>query len=101
MYVLCMYYVCTMYVLCMYYVCTMYVLCMYYVCTMYVLCMYYVCTMYVLCMGQFFHVLYIYYKNPLHLNHYNSQTINAIDFLFSTLHTTPFLYGKIHFGVLH
>ena len=27
--------------------------------------------------------------------------VKAIDFLLSTLHTTPFLYSKIHFGVLH
>ena len=27
--------------------------------------------------------------------------VKAINFLFSTLHTTPFLYGKIYFGVLH
>ena len=31
---------------------------------------------------------------------YNFQTVKAIDFLFSTLHTTPFLYGEIRFGVL-
>ena len=29
------------------------------------------------------------------------QTVYALDFLFSALHTTPFLYAKIHFGVLH
>ena len=39
-------------------------------------------------------------KIPLRLNHYNFQTVRAIDFLFSTLHTTPFLYGEIRFGVL-
>ena len=41
------------------------------------------------------------YKNPLHMDHCNFPTVNTINFLFSTLHTTPFLYGKIHFGVLH
>ena len=41
------------------------------------------------------------YKNSLRLNHYNFRMINAIDFLFSTLLTTPFLNGKIHFGALH
>ena len=41
------------------------------------------------------------YKIALHLNRNNFRTIKAINFLFSTLHTTPFLYGKIHFGVLH
>ena len=39
-------------------------------------------------------------KIPLRLNRYNFQTVKAIDFLFSTLHTTPFLYGEIRFGVL-
>ena len=39
----------------------------------------------------------------LRLNHYNFRTVKAIDFLFSSLNTTSyaFLYGKIHFGVLH
>ena len=47
--------------------------------------------------------LYIYksYKNHSRLNRYNFRTVHAIDFLFSTLHTTPFLYGKILLGVLH
>ena len=40
-------------------------------------------------------------KIPLRLNRYNFQTVKAIDFLFSTLHTKPFLYGEIRFGVLH
>ena len=39
-------------------------------------------------------------KISLRLNCYNFQTVKAIDFLFSTLHTTPFLYGEIRFGVL-
>ena len=30
------------------------------------------------------------YKNASRLNRYNFPTDNAIDFLFSTLHTTPF-----------
>ena len=42
-----------------------------------------------------------YNKNALRLICYNFQTVNAINFLFSTLHTAPFLYGKKHFGVLH
>ena len=48
-------------------------------------------------------VPYIYksYKNHSRLNRYNFRTVHAIDFLFSPLHTTPFLYGKILFGVLH
>ena len=45
--------------------------------------------------------IYISYKNHSRLNRYNFRTVHAIDFLFSTLHTTPFLYGKILFGVLH
>ena len=45
---------------------------------------------------------YIYksYKNDSRLNCYNFGTVIAIDFLFSKLHITPFLYGKIDFGVL-
>ena len=42
-----------------------------------------------------------YNKNALRLICYNFRTVNAINFLFSTLHTAPFLYGKIYFGVLH
>ena len=41
------------------------------------------------------------YKIALHFNHNNFRTVKAIDFLFSTLYTTPFFYGKVHFGVLH
>ena len=32
------------------------------------------------------------YKNASRLNRYTFPTDNAIDFLFSTLHTTPFHY---------
>ena len=39
-------------------------------------------------------------KIPLRLNRYNFQTVRAIDFLFSTLRTTPFLYIEMRFGVL-
>ena len=42
-----------------------------------------------------------YNKNVLRLICYNFRTVNAITFLFSTLHTAPFLYGKTYFGVLH
>ena len=47
--------------------------------------------------------LYIYksYKNHSRLNRYNFRTVHAINILFSTLHTTPFLYGRTCFGVLH
>ena len=41
------------------------------------------------------------YKISLRLNHYSVRTVIAIDFLFSILHTIPFLYGKIFLGVLH
>ena len=34
-------------------------------------------------------------------NHYIFLTVYDIDFLFSALHTTPFLYVKLYFGVLH
>ena len=47
--------------------------------------------------------IYIYiqcYNNASLLNRYIFRTVNAINFLFSTLHTTPFPYGKIYFGVL-
>ena len=50
---------------------------------------------------EFSHIWDSFHKiAPLRLNRYNFQTVKAIDFLFSTLHTTPFLYGEIHFGVL-
>ena len=38
------------------------------------------------------------YKNASRLNRYNFQTDNAIDFLFSTLHTTPFRYEVLKIG---
>ena len=41
------------------------------------------------------------YKNALRLNRYNFRTVNAIDFLFSTLHSTPFLYVDLYLCVLH
>ena len=40
-------------------------------------------------------------KCPSCLNRYIFRTLNAIDFLFSTVHTALFLYGKLHFEVLH
>ena len=40
-------------------------------------------------------------KNALRLKCYNFRRVNAIVFLFSVLHITPFLYGKILFGILH
>ena len=40
------------------------------------------------------------YINASCLNRLNSVTVYAINFLFSTVHTTPFLYRKIHLGVL-
>ena len=41
------------------------------------------------------------YINASRLNRYIFRTVNAINILFSTLHTTPFLYGIILFGILH
>ena len=40
------------------------------------------------------------YKNASRLNRYNFPTDNAIDFLFSTLHTTPFHFDFL-FSTLH
>ena len=36
-----------------------------------------------------------WYKNASRLNRYKFPTDNAIDFLFSTLHTTPFHYDVL------
>ena len=41
------------------------------------------------------------YINASRLNRYIFRTVNVINILFSTHHTTPFLYGKILFGILH
>ena len=38
------------------------------------------------------------YKNASRLNRYNFPTDNAIDFLFSSLHTTPFHYEVLKIG---
>ena len=38
------------------------------------------------------------YKNASRLNRYTFPTDNAIDFLFSILHTTPFLYEVLKIG---
>ena len=38
------------------------------------------------------------YKNASRLNRYNFPTDNAIDFLFSILHTTPFHYEVLKIG---
>ena len=48
-------------------------------------------------MGQFPQKLKCY-KNASRLNRYNTPTDNAIDFLFSTLHTTPFHYEVLKIG---
>ena len=40
-------------------------------------------------------------KNAPRLKCYNFRTVNATVFLFSALHNTPFLYDKIHFGILN
>ena len=41
------------------------------------------------------------YKHASPLNRYSFPAVNAIDFLFSTLHSTPFHYGVTYFGALH
>ena len=40
-------------------------------------------------------------KYALCLNRCNFRTVHAVDFLFSTLHTTPFQYVNVYFGILH
>ena len=50
-------------------------------------------------MGQFPRPQLKCYKNASRLNRYNFPTDNAIDFLFSTLHTTPFYYEVLKIGV--
>ena len=40
-------------------------------------------------------------KNESLLNRYNFSTVNATNFLFSPLHTTPLLYRKTYFGLLN
>ena len=47
------------------------------------------------------HIIKNVIKMALRLNCYNFLTVKAINFLFSLLHTTPFIYGKVHFGVLN
>ena len=63
------------------------------------------CCMYQKYLGQFPRKLphgYIIkcYKNASRLNRYNFPTVNAIDFLFSTLHTISFHCGVANFGAL-
>ena len=40
-------------------------------------------------------------KNESLLNHYNFSMANTTNFLFSPLHTTPFLHRKTYFGFLN
>ena len=40
-------------------------------------------------------------KNESLINRYNFSTVNATNFLFSPLHTTPFLYRKTYVGFLN
>ena len=47
------------------------------------------------------HIIKIVYKNAFCLNRCNFRTVKAIDFLFSILHSTPFLYVDLYFRVLH
>ena len=46
------------------------------------------------------HIIKKHNKNALRLNCCNFRTVNAINFLSSTLHTTPFLNGRVYFGIL-
>ena len=46
-------------------------------------------------------VLWILFYNIKFKSIYLLRNINAIGFLFLTQHTTPLLYVKFHFGVLH
>ena len=48
-----------------------------------------------------YYIIFQCYKNESHLNRYNFRTVKAINVLFSTHHSTPFLYVKIYFSVLH
>ena len=47
------------------------------------------------------HIIKKCYKHALRLNHYNTQTVNTIDFVFSTLYKTPVLYVNLYLGSLH
>ena len=54
----------------------------------------------VFCRKMFDHIWNVYEIMTLvdiyiNSNYYNLQTVNAIDFLFATLHPTPFLYVKM------
>ena len=44
---------------------------------------------------------YICCNISLRLNHYNLRAVKVIDFLFSTLHTTPLLFCTVYFRVLN
>ena len=48
-----------------------------------------------------YHVFIYKVIKMIHFEIATSRTVNGIDFLFSTLHTTSFLSGKIIFGLLH
>ena len=56
-------------------------------------------------MGQFPRKLNGYiikrFTNASCLNRYYFRTVNAVGFLFSIRHATPFHYVEVHFGVLH
>ena len=40
-------------------------------------------------------------KDIKHTSRFNRYMVKAIGLLISTLHTTPFLYVKVYFGVMH
>ena len=59
--------------------------------------------LYIYIYGTFYEILmlvnFIYIAS--NSKRYIFKRVCTIDFLFSALHTTPFLYVKIYFGVLH
>ena len=61
------------------------------------------CLFFKLTYGTFYEILmlvnFIYIAS--NSKRYIFKRVCTIDFLFSALHTTPFLYAKIYFGVLH
>ena len=60
-------------------------------------------TSYIYIYGTFYEILmlvnFIYIAS--NSKRYIFKRVCTIDFLFSALHTTPFFYAKIYFGVLH
>ena len=63
----------------------------------------YIYKLYIYIYGTFYEILmlvnFIYIAS--NSKRYIFKRVCTVDFLFSALHTTPFLYAKIYFGVLH